>query len=132
VLSSLYIGDSLAAVLLSMRSHDVLHAWFSAYSTQHAEFSPGLLLFLELAKAADAEDFRRIDLGKGPEAYKRQLMSGETLVAEGSLDVRPMTRFVRRQWDRTYHWLKGSSLRKPLLAPGRFVRRLIEKRNMQT
>ena len=35
VMSALYIGDVMAAILLSMRSYDVLHAWFSAYRPEY-------------------------------------------------------------------------------------------------
>jgi CelD/BcsL family acetyltransferase involved in cellulose biosynthesis len=126
VLSALYITDVPAALLLSMRSGDVLHAWFTAYGPEYAEFSPGLLLWIELAKAADAEGFRRVDLGKGPEEYKKHFMSGEIMLAEGSVDTRPVSRILRRNWDKAYHWLRNSPLKKPLLVPGRFVRRMME------
>jgi CelD/BcsL family acetyltransferase involved in cellulose biosynthesis len=129
VLSTLYIDDLPAALLLSMRSGDVLHAWFTAYGPQFAEFSPGLLLWIELAKAADVEGFRRVDLGKGPEEYKRHFMSGEIALAEGSADLRPVAGMIHRAWDRTYRWLRNSPLKKPLLVPGRFVKRMLAKRD---
>ena len=54
MLSALYMGDVLAAVLLSMRSFGVVHAWFSAYRPNFASLSPGLLLWLKLAEALPA------------------------------------------------------------------------------
>jgi CelD/BcsL family acetyltransferase involved in cellulose biosynthesis len=131
VLSALYIDDVLAAVLLSMKSYEVLHAWFSAYGPEFAQYSPGLMLWIELAKAAESEGIRRIDLGKGPETYKKHFMSDSIPLAEGSIDTRPIARMLNRQWNNAYHWLRSSSLKKPLLAPGRFIRRMLERKGMK-
>ena len=98
ILSALYIENVLAAVLLSMKSYGVLHGWFSAYNPQFAQFSPGLILWLEMAKAAEKLGVNRIDLGKGPEDYKKHLMSDSIAVAEGSIDTRPLARIIRRNW----------------------------------
>ena len=89
MMSALYMGDVLAAVLLSMRSYGVAHAWFSAYRPNFAPLSPGLILWLELARLYPQLGIRRIDMGKGPEEYKTHLMSGAIDVAEGSVDFRP-------------------------------------------
>ena len=131
ILSALYIDNILAAVLLSMKSYGVLHGWFSAHSPQFAQFSPGLIMWLELAKVAEKWGIGRIDLGKGPEDYKRHLMSDSIAVAEGSVDTRPLGRIIRRHWHRAFHWLRNTPLRKPLLTPGRFVRRIIETNKLK-
>ena len=131
MLSALYMGDVLAAVLLSMRSDAVLHTWFSAYHPDFAQLSPGIILWLELAKVCPDLGIRRIDLGKGPEEYKRHLMSGAIDVAEGSVDLRPVTRIVRRQWRRAYDWARHSPLRRPLLVPGRILRSMAEARSLR-
>ncbi|MGA2797338.1 MAG: GNAT family N-acetyltransferase [Thermoguttaceae bacterium] len=131
ILSALYINDILAAVLLSMKSYGVLHGWFSAHGPEFARFSPGLMLWIELAKVAEKWGIGRIDLGKGPEDYKRHIMSDTIAVAEGSVDTRPLGRIIRRHWHRVFHWLRNTPLRKPLLTPGRFVRRIIETKNLQ-
>ncbi len=131
ILSALYIDNILAAVLLSMKSYGVLHSWFSAYSPQFAQFSPGLIMWLELAKVAEKWGIERIDLGKGPEDYKRHIMSDSIAVAEGSVDTRPLARIIRRHWHRAFHWLRNTPLRTPLLTPGRFIRRMIETNNLK-
>ena len=128
MLSALYFGDTLSAVLLGMRSQHVLHAWFPAHGPDPANLSPGLLLWMELFKACPALGIRRIDLGKGPEQYKDRLMSGAVDMAEGSVDLRSMSRVLRRGWHRVYDWARRSPLREPLLRPARFVRRMIESR----
>jgi CelD/BcsL family acetyltransferase involved in cellulose biosynthesis len=132
VFSVLYVAEKPAALLLSMKSHDILHAWFSVYGPDFIPFSPGLILWFELAKAAEHHGIRRIDLGKGPEEYKIHLMSGAIPVAEGSVDRRPMRRILRRSWRHAYEWLRNSSLKKPLIIPGRFVRRLMEMKKLRS
>ncbi|MCE5267501.1 MAG: GNAT family N-acetyltransferase [Planctomycetaceae bacterium] len=130
MLSSLYMGDVLVAVLLSMRSYGVLHAWFSAYRRDFAVLSPGLVLWLELARLCPALGIQRIDLGKGPELYKQHLMSGAIDVAEGSVDLRPIRGMLRQRWHQAYDWLRHSPVRGPLRSPGRIVRSMVEARTM--
>lgn len=131
LMSALYMGNVLTAVLFSMRSYDVVHGWFSAYRPNFAPLSPGLVLWLEVAQAYPALGIRRIDLGKGPEQYKRHLMSGAIDVAEGSVDVRPVARTMRRNWRRAYQWARQSRLRRPLLVPGRVLRTVVESRSFR-
>jgi CelD/BcsL family acetyltransferase involved in cellulose biosynthesis len=131
MMSVLYIGDMVGAVLLSMRSFDVLHSWFSAYRPEFAQLSPGLVFWLELAKACPTIGIRRIDLGKGPEEYKTHLMSAAVDVAEGSVDFRSVVGIVGRNWNRAYQWARRSPLRRPLLAPGRVLRSMIESRSFR-
>ena len=127
--SALYMGDSLAAVLFSMRSGGVLHSWFSAYNPDIASYSPGIVLFLEIARTFPELGVQRVDLGKGPERYKQQLASGAVELAEGSVDLRPITGMIRRNCHRAYQWVRHSPLRRPLLGPGQFLRRMIESRS---
>jgi CelD/BcsL family acetyltransferase involved in cellulose biosynthesis len=131
MLSALYFGDTLAAVLLSMRSYGVLHGWFSSYGLEYSSLSPGLLLWLKLAETLPELGVRRVDLGKGPERYKRELMSGAIELAEGTIDLRPLRAMARQQWNRAYHWARQSPLRRPLLGPARFLRRLVETRSFR-
>lgn len=128
LMSALYFGDVLAAVLFSMRSHGVVHSWFSAYRPDFAPLSPGLVFWLELVKVYSALGVRRLDLGKGPEEYKTHLMSGAIDVAEGSVDLRPLAGTARRVGWRTYEWARRSPLRRPLLTPGRAIRNMILSR----
>jgi CelD/BcsL family acetyltransferase involved in cellulose biosynthesis len=117
MLSALYIGDRLAAVHLGLRSNMVLHSWVTAYDVSLSKYSPGLILLKELAKGAQSLGISRIDLGKGPEQYKTRFMSGVTEVAEGSVDLRPMTAAIRRGWRATRELVRAS----PLRAPAQYV-----------
>jgi CelD/BcsL family acetyltransferase involved in cellulose biosynthesis len=124
VLSSLHIGDHLAAIVMSIRSYGILHSWVAAYGPEFAEFSPGLLMWIELARASDGLGIRRIELGEGSESYKSTFKSGSATLAEGSVDLRPIPRVIRRMWRRTRRWVKLSPLGKPLEKPARVYFRL--------
>jgi len=82
-LSTLHAGETLVAVHLGLRSRDVLHWWFPAYDPQFARYSPGLLLLLSLAEEAGGLGIRVIDLGKGPERYKRRFANRSVELLEG-------------------------------------------------
>jgi len=107
-LSAMYAGDKLLALHFGMVSGGVLHSWFPAYDRDFARYSPGLVMFLELAKTAAAAGIRRIDLGKGTEDYKQSLMSGSIEVAEGSVVCQPLLRTFRRSWRRTGEWVRAN------------------------
>jgi CelD/BcsL family acetyltransferase involved in cellulose biosynthesis len=107
-LSALYIGDRLAAVHLGVRSFDVLHWWFPAYDAQFGKYSPGTMLLVEMTRAAESIGLRRIDLGKGEQEFKRNLMTGATLVAEGSVDTLSWSRWMWRSWLTAKDRIRGS------------------------
>lgn len=74
ILSVLYAGSEIVAAHLGMRYGPVWHSWFPAYDVRFAAASPGLILDLEMAKAAESLGASRIDLGrKGP--HKQRLAS---------------------------------------------------------
>jgi CelD/BcsL family acetyltransferase involved in cellulose biosynthesis len=112
-LSALYIGDRLAAVHLGLRSYEVLHWWFPAYDIEFGKRSPGLMMLVELAQASHEMGLRRIDLGKGEQTYKSNLMTGATLLAEGSVDTRPWSRWMWRRWLAAKDSIRGSRWRGP-------------------
>lgn len=113
VMSALYAGDRLAAVHLGIRSRGVLHWWFPAYNPHFSQYSPGLILLVELANAAPAWGIRRIDLGKGRERYKTSLMTGGTPLAEGSVTCGLTAGVLRQSWWTAQRWVRRSPLRGP-------------------
>lgn len=110
-LSALYVGDKLAAVHFGLRSCDVLHWWFPAYDAQFGKYSPGTMLLVEMAKAAESIGLRRIDLGKGEQEFKINLMTGATLLAEGSVDTLGWSRWMWRGWLAAKDRIRGSRWR---------------------
>ena len=130
MLSSLYVGDRLIAIHLGMLSGGVLHCWFPAYATELAKYSPGLILWLRLAQEAEALGVHRMDLGKGNERFKTSLGSDATLVAEGSVDLRPVVKSVRHGLLQTREWIHSSVLCGPVQGVVRGVRRWTAYRSL--
>jgi CelD/BcsL family acetyltransferase involved in cellulose biosynthesis len=83
VLSALYAGERFVAAHFGLRSDGCLACWFPAYDQSLARYSPGLLLHLRMADAAATAGLRYLDLGKGDEAYKQSLKTGDLTVGEG-------------------------------------------------
>ena len=117
--SVLRAGDQIVAVHAGMRSRSVLHWWFPAYAVEHAAYSPGILLLLRIAGAAPALGIQRIDLGKGDERYKRNLMTGAAPLREGFVE-RPSLAAAARRLRRLVETRAGWQL--PLRALRRFER----------
>ncbi len=111
MLSALYAGDHLVAVHLGLCSRGVLHGWFPAYNPDFAGYSPGQVMWQQLAQGAQASGIRRIDLGPGDERYKVSLMTGAATVGEGSVDLRHLRKWACRSWFHTCEWIRSSPLR---------------------
>ncbi len=109
ILSLLYAGDRLVAGHIGLRSASVLPLWFPAHDPRFGRYSPGLLLQVELARAAARSGIEQIDLGRGPKEYKESLKSHDLHVAEG--------RVVRRVPAAALHWLR--------CAPARYLREVV-------
>jgi CelD/BcsL family acetyltransferase involved in cellulose biosynthesis len=110
-LSVLWSGEQPAALALSLRSFGVLHCWFVAYNPLLAAYSPGAILFLRLAEAAQDLGIDTIDLGKGGERYKWSLASGGIAVWEGTLATRSLPLLARNAWRTTRDWVGNSPLK---------------------
>jgi CelD/BcsL family acetyltransferase involved in cellulose biosynthesis len=88
VLSTLRADGQLIAAHLGIRSRTALHWWFPAYDGDFGQFSPGLVLLMQLAANAEQSGVRTLDLGRGDDPYKMRLMSGSVPLAEGAV-MRP-------------------------------------------
>jgi CelD/BcsL family acetyltransferase involved in cellulose biosynthesis len=98
LLSVLYAGDRVAAAHFGMRSETVWHYWFAAYNHDLQRYSPGLIILLEMLKAAPAFGIRTLTLGQGDEAYKLRYATGSTPLASGSVDCRLTRRLTNAIW----------------------------------
>ncbi|MEM7199825.1 MAG: GNAT family N-acetyltransferase [Planctomycetota bacterium] len=125
-LSVLYLGDRPIASHLGMRSHGVLHWWFPSYDRDYERFSPGLILLVRIAEAANDAGVRQIDLGKGTERYKTSFRSDDRMIAEGMVHRHRSQAALRRSWYRAKRWIRASQKRRHLEAPMKFLRRLRE------
>ncbi len=110
-LSVLYAGSQVAALCFGLVSRHVLHSWITCYDPQFTSYSPGAVLFVELAKAAVDRGITRIDFGKGPELYKQRFASGSVPLAEGFVDRRLVGRTLRNGYWKTRNWVRQSPLR---------------------
>ncbi|MGE3252958.1 GNAT family N-acetyltransferase [Pseudonocardia sp.] len=104
LLSVLYAGDTIVAGHVGLRSEQVVPTWFPAYNPDFARYSPGLLLHLELARAAADAGVLQVDLGRGAKDYKEWLKTGDLTVAEG--------RVTRRVPGAALHWARREPARR--------------------
>lgn len=125
--SVLYAGENLVAVHLGLRSQAVIHLWFPAYDPEFEEYSPGLCLLLKLAEYGANCGIARMDLGRGEERYKANFKSGDILIGEGAVDLRPISGPLRKQWYHTKRTLRNSRWKKQFAWPMEVTRRLRQK-----
>ncbi len=123
-LSTLHAGENLVAVHLGLRNDFALHIWFPTYNMRFEKYSPGLILLLEMAKQAAAENLNRIELGRGGERYKANFKTNDRQIAEGAIDNRLISSQLRRGWFRTKRWIRSSSYRRQLEFPLNACRKL--------
>jgi len=124
VLSALYFGDRLAAMELMIRSQSVLHGWFPTYDRSLGQYSPGLILTFELARAMPAHGLRRYHMGKGETRHKNSFATGAISLASGSVALHPLGRLLRNGWQYTRTLVRGSRLLAPARLLGRWTRPL--------
>jgi CelD/BcsL family acetyltransferase involved in cellulose biosynthesis len=79
-----------------MRSRGVLHWWFPTYHPRYGAYSPGIILLLRIAAAAPVLGVGKLDLGKGEERYKRNLMTGAAPLREGAVELPSLATTARR------------------------------------
>lgn len=127
IFSTLHAGDKLAAVHLGLRNASVIHLWFPAYAPELRDYSPGLILLLQLAEEAAARGLVRMDFGRGTERYKANFKSGDILIAEGAIDLRPVSGRMRKHWYDTKRWFRNSSWNEQFEWPMDLTRRLRQK-----
>nr|AHE14597.1 putative polysaccharide biosynthesis protein CelD [uncultured bacterium] len=110
VLAMLYVGDEPVASQYMLRADHVAVDWFPGYNTHYGQFSPGMLIRLDVAEAAHAAGIHHIHMARGTrDRYKQLFKSRDLYVAEG--------RVVRRTPAAATIWL--------MRAPARRVRYVI-------
>ncbi|NNJ24555.1 hypothetical protein LzC2_06130 [Planctomycetes bacterium LzC2] len=121
--SVLFRNGEMVAGDLGMRCGAVLHSWYCAYDTAYSSHGPGHICTLRAAEAAAADGITRVELGKGPEDYKRSFASDAREVAEGSVDFRavaPLARTCRQ----AFRGAKATAANSPAAEP---LRRLVRR-----
>lgn len=119
MLSVLYAGDQMVALHLGLRHAGQCHVWFITYDTAFSAYSPGLVLLMGMAEAADAHGFSVLDLGRGSQPYKARFQTSSIALGEGAVS-RPqwlaqaaMAKAERKRWLKTtilgQAWRTGKS-----------------------
>lgn len=126
MLSALYVDEKLLGMHFGMKTKEVLHWWFPTYDPDYHRYSPGLLLLLHLARSQDL-GLKYIDLGKGPEPYKKSMKTGETELLEGGVDQQPLRRWLYRNIHNTRKWVHNTPAAQSPLKVYREVRSVIRK-----
>jgi CelD/BcsL family acetyltransferase involved in cellulose biosynthesis len=122
ILSSLHVGETLAAVHFVMYSRHVWHSWFPAYNHDLHAYSPGMILLSKMIESACDRDIEYIDLGKGMSLYKKRVMTDSIEVAEGRLELRSVRNAVHRFFENVEEWSRRSVLKPILRLPGRIIK----------
>jgi CelD/BcsL family acetyltransferase involved in cellulose biosynthesis len=125
LLSLLWAGDDLAAGHFGIRCGARWHSWVVSYAPQFARYSPGLLLYWNLAEAAGGLGVKRIEIGGGDYPYKSMLANAAIAVAGGSVDRIPAVTAVRQWSEQSKDRLRASVLRPPARMLLRTYRRMI-------
>lgn len=73
MLSVLRAGGRPIAMHIGMRSRRVWHYWTTVYDHEFARYSPGNVMLVEMARAAESLGLSELDLGKEEFEYKRRL-----------------------------------------------------------
>lgn len=131
VMSVLSAGGQPIAVHLGMRTGAVAHMWYPAYDPGFGAYSPGMILFLEMARAFAADGVVRMDLGPTPQPYKQSLKSGDIAVAIGTADRYSLARAGRRAWRAGRERLRASAWSGPARTPTNWLFRLRQWRALR-
>ncbi|MFT3998468.1 MAG: GNAT family N-acetyltransferase, partial [Asticcacaulis sp.] len=76
-------GTDIIAAEIGLSTPQDLHLWFPAYDRSAARHSPGILLSLDIMKAAAAEGVRRVDFGCADEPYKLSMTTHKAACYSG-------------------------------------------------
>jgi len=107
VFSGLFAGDRPVALHLGFAGTERLGAWMPTYDHQLDRYSPGMLLWLELAREAPGNGCTRIDLAYGHFPYKLRLRNEAYEVADGAVWARHFEAGARRLYRAAHRLVAG-------------------------
>jgi CelD/BcsL family acetyltransferase involved in cellulose biosynthesis len=111
------------AAELGIRSATVWHRWICAYDPEYAQYSPGVILGVEMAKAAAAEGISHLDLGKDSTFYKQSFMTATIPIAEGFVERPSLVTAARHARRDLEAWVRRSPFANIARIPGRWLTR---------
>lgn len=131
-LCTLHVGDKLAAVHLGIRTERVAHMWFPAYDNDLQNYSPGLIMLLEMSKALAEDGIERLDFGPGPQRYKRSLATGSYDVGIGEITANPCSRWLKQTWRGARQSLKNHGVADWLKSPAKWLNAFRQKQTFDS
>lgn len=123
ILSCLRARETVVAIHFAMYGPRVWHSWFPAYDTRFREYSPGMILLLEMIHEAAERNISHIDLGKGMSLYKKRVMTDGISLAEGHLALPSIRNRVWKLQRELEQIARRSPLSPVLRIPGRLITR---------
>jgi CelD/BcsL family acetyltransferase involved in cellulose biosynthesis len=125
VASSLRVGEQIVAIHVGMRSRNVMHWWFPAYDQKFAKYRVGMISLLRLAEGVADLGIQTLDLGKGDERYKKQLMTNSSPIFEGFVELPSALATVRNLRRKAEEMVaRGGIMGSILSPPVRAIRRV--------
>lgn len=124
VMSTLHIGEQLAAAQLNLRGGRNIHSWIISHDPRFERYSPGMMLFQDILRWMDETPYSRLDLGAGDYRFKRELANVTVGVTHGFIGAPSAAALMRE----TAYALRKAAESLPLgrmsALPGKAMRRL--------
>lgn len=124
ILSTLHVGEKLAAAQLNLRGGRNIHSWIIGHDNGYERYSPGILLFQDILRWMDSAPYSRLDLGSGDYRFKRELANVTVGVTHGFIGAPSAAAMMRE----TAYALRKAAESLPLgrmsALPGKAMRRL--------
>ena len=132
VLCTLKLGERLIAANYFLRAGRVLHDWIMAHDSRFDVYSPGVELARRAICWAADNGFAEVDFGPGQYQYKRQLSTGQRMLAWGSVSGGSWSGAVRHAEYAVRHAVERLPHPKLAALPGKAMRRLDLMRGLAT
>ncbi len=98
VLSVLRSGDRVVAACYGIYSRRVYHGWVTSFDRAFRRYSPGSILLACLLRGAAEQGIQRVDMGGGPEAYKRCFATHHAKLGAAHLHRTVLSRAMSDCW----------------------------------
>lgn len=124
MLSTLHVGETLAAAQLNLRGGRTVHSWIIGHDPQFERYSPGMLLFQDILRWMDDAPYSRLDLGAGDYRFKRELANTLVGVTHGFIGAPSAAALVRETAYAVRKAAESLPLGRVSQLPGKAMRRL--------
>lgn len=95
-ITTMMLGERVAAAMICVRSQDELHLAMSCYRPELSAHSPGRLLIYETARMAAADGLQLLDLTPGGDAWKDSMATTYQPAAEAMIHASSLQAQMRR------------------------------------